>query len=136
MPGGEFIPNDSMHWQVMHQATRPLGGPKAPRSALGRLPAGKNDQGRDVDDVMEIRTGQPHCIGGVDPVDKRDMPLLKVMLRFKDATMAREALTRALDSLQNKPGTTVVLEIPADPVSAPEADRPYPNPNAQVRVEW
>jgi hypothetical protein len=114
--GGEVIANGSIHYNIVHD-----NGSKGPYRTYSL-------QGVDPTPVADVRKGKDH------PGD------FQVTLRFNSASDAQTALAAALRYLKKGAkgagGVEVVIFVPANKKTRAEASRPYPNPHAQVVVDW
>jgi hypothetical protein len=113
--GGEVIPNGSIHWNIVHE------------DAGGNVKDGCSVQFVDPTPVSQVGRGTDH------------RGKLRVQLRFKTEQEARAALERAEQGVcrDAKSGMfEVVLDVTPVQRTRKQADAPYPNTYAQVRVDW
>jgi hypothetical protein len=105
MGGGEFIPNGSVHYNLVNTAG----------SMKGEDPIKYDD------------------IGGAAHKGH-----LRVTLRFNSSTEAQEALTklRGAQAVAANGKWEIVVDIPTNKHTKDQANTDFPNPYAQVRVEW
>jgi hypothetical protein len=104
MPGGEFIPNESIHYAIVHSGGSLKGEDRIPYDDIG---VGQGHRGR-----------------------------LRVTLRFNNRGQATAAIQN-LEVIEAKGGKfEVIIEVPTKKHTKDETKADYPNPNAQVRVEW
>ncbi|MBI3048672.1 MAG: hypothetical protein HYY76_10230 [Acidobacteria bacterium] len=138
----EIIPNQSVHWAVVHEDLSGMAKvrPARPRSYVAGDPTDsvtveqQRTIGRDSIAPGDIGKGKKH--GGVP---KGHDGHFEVTLRFQNKTEAEDAALAAISRITQEPTSgmyNLVLHVRAIPRAQAQARLGPPNPYAQVCVIW